>query len=99
MEGRVMLGLQETGVCGFLGVWLWIRFCFVSSKSLGQFKLIENQVLYDCDLYQVSPCFSLSFVLGQTGAPGVSHTYPVGPGGVLAWALLSVWLLLPPQHH
>lgn len=59
---------------------------------------METPVLHDCDLYQLTVCFSLSFVLVQ---PGVPHI-PQGVGGqggcgVVACGLPSACLLLRHQ--
>ena len=60
---------------------------------------METPVLYDCDLYQLTLCFPLSFVLGQPGVPEEYHTYPPPPpppgGGECLW--VSACLMLP--HH
>ena len=52
---------------------------------------METQVLQDCDLYQLSICFPLSFVLGQPEVPEEYHTHPtwVGEGGMFVACQLA----------
>ena len=41
---------------------------------------METHVLHDCDLYQLTTCFYLSFVLGSQECRGMSHISHLGWG-------------------
>ena len=42
---------------------------------------METPVLQECDLYQLTICFSLPFVLGWPGVSEECHTYPTREWG------------------
>jgi len=59
---------------------------------------METHFLPDHDLYQLTTCFSLFFVLGQSGVPeDISHLGGRRGFEVLAYVLPLAFLLFP--HH
>ena len=56
---------------------------------------METHFRPDSDLYRLTTCFSLSFVLGQPGMPEECHSLPPGGRGLLARALSAACLWLP----
>ena len=61
---------------------------------------METQVLHGCDLYQLTICFSLSFVLGQLGVSKEGHTYPTcGWGTVVSWCFALCSLITFVGHQ